>query len=353
MELIKNKIKNFCLYLIISVLGVMLIEFRDDLSLSISNALTMCADVLIPSILPFMILSAFVLVTGIFEKQNKITAFVMNKIFRLPVCAVTAVIFGLIGGYPVGARIIAGLYENGSINSSDARHLFAFCINAGPAFIISFAGKAVIGSEKAGHIIFAAVILSSLIVGFLYSRLKDVRNYDKLQTVANKIDYSSALVSSVTDSSSGIISVCTWVVAFSAFSGLVSHFITDDAMLGVYNSVAEVTSGLIPALKTGGVAFSAACIAFGGLSVACQVLPAIKKCGVKASEYLFFRIINSVLVYFITSFIMKITEISVFTGLQYEAQLHFAPASAALMIMCAVLIFDLASHDEKKLNIFG
>ena len=168
-----------------------------------------------------------------------------------------------------------------------------------------------------------------------------------------KEEISSALVASVTSAADGIISVCAWVIAFMAFSCAVQYFISDINIFNMYMSFAEVTSGVKYALKTGGVPFAAGCIAFGGGAVMCQLLPSIKKCGIKVYEYLFFRIINSISVYFFTSVLMKITKLTVPVVSQFSAQIHYAPASAALLIMCAVLIFDLASKDKKQLNIFG
>lgn len=353
MEIIKNRFKSFLFKVFVAVVGVMLIFLRNELKYAISDALILCADVLIPSLLPFMILASFAQISGIFERESKITSFVMNKIFRLPTAAVTAIIFGFTGGYPVGARIISQLYESGRISKADAGHLIAFCVNGGPAFIVSFAGGMIIGSQKAGYIIFVSVVLSSLLVGLVYARFKKKDNLQNFIPNTCKTDMSSALVASVTSASGGIISVCTWVIAFVSFSCVVQYFINDTDVLNVYLSLAEVTSGLESALKTGGVPFAAGCIAFGGGSVACQLLPSIKKCGIKVSEYLFFRIVNSILVYIFVNIFMKSINLSISVFSQFKAQIHFAPASAALLIMCAVLVFDVASNDKKQLDIFG
>lgn len=353
MELIKNRLKSFLLKLLVAVTGVMLIALREDVGEKISEALTLCADVLIPSLFPFMVLSSFALSLGIFEKNSRIMSFVMSKLFRLPSAAVSAVLFGFVGGYPVGARVILSLYEKGSISRDDARHLFAFCVNAGPAFIVSVAGGMIIGSVKAGYVMLFSVLLSSVIVGFVYARFKPKNNCAEPVAVISRADIADSLVSAVTGASTGILSVCAWVIAFVAFSAVVRYFINNCNILLLYESLSEVTSGLVSATKIGGIPFASACIAFGGVSVACQLLPAIKKCGIKVGEYLLFRIANSILSYIITSVMMKFVQISVPTLSQYQAQLHFAPASAALLIMCAVLIFDLSSQKQKQLKIFG
>lgn len=352
MELIKNRLKSFLIKLFVAVMGVMLITMRENAVLKISEALTMCADTLIPTLFPFMVLSTFALSCGVFEKQTKIASFIMNKVFRLPVTAMSAVIFGFIGGYPVGARVICKLYENDSISGEDARHLFAFCINAGPAFIVSVAGGLVLGSEKAGYIMFISVLLSSLLTGVIYPRIGKKNGLNLSKTVSLEKDISSSLVNAVTDAAGGIVSVCSWVIAFAGFSAVATYFIDNENLYKIYLSLAEISSGLKAASSIGGIPFLSGCIAFGGVAVTCQILPAIKKCGIKVCEYLFFRIINGISSCFITYLIMKFTDVSIYVVSQFDAKLHSAPASAALLIMCAVLIADVISHKDKQ-SIFG
>ena len=352
MEIIRIRLKSFFVKLAVAVTAVFLIMMREDIGDKISDALTMCGDTLIPTLFPFMVLSSFALSYGIFEKETKIASFVMNRIFRLPIAAVSAVIFGFAGGYPVGARVICKLYEKGSISREDAKHLFAFCINGGPAFIISFAGEIISGSEDVGYIIFVSVFISSLMTGIVYSRIKKKNSIAELKTDRTDQSISSSVVFSVTDATGGIISVCAWVIMFMVFSAVVAYFVNNEMLLKIYLSVAEITSGLEYSLSVGGIPFAAACIASGGISVFCQVLPAIKKCGIKVYEYLFFRIINSITVYCVTSLLIKIFDVTIPVVSEFDAQLHFAPASAALLIMCAVLIFDVVSDNERQ-NIFG
>lgn len=353
MDAVKHRLKSFFIKVVVAVSGVMLIALRNEVSAEISKALTLCADVLIPSLFPFMVLSAFAVSVAYQSKKNRIIAFIMSRIFRLPYAAFSAVIFGFLGGYPVGGRVISALYEKGSISSKDARHLFSFCVNAGPAFIVSVAGGVVTGSVTAGYAMFSAVVMSSFVVGVLYARMRRKTADECVCLPEKKITVGDSLVSAVTGSAYGILAVCGWVIAFSAFSVTVKFFLSESRIFGLYLSLSEITSGVYTAVSMGGLPFMAACISFGGLSVLCQLLPEIKKCGIKVYEYLFFRIVNSILSYFVTSLIMRFVDISIPTVSQYEAQLHFAPASAMLLVMCAVLIADLASVNRKKTGIFG
>lgn len=70
------------------------------------------------------------------------------------------------GGYPVGARTIAQLLEQGRIQPRTARRMLCFCINAGPAFVVSTVGAALYSSVQAGFCLLTAHLGASALVGF-------------------------------------------------------------------------------------------------------------------------------------------------------------------------------------------
>lgn len=337
----KTKIKKSLSLFVTVTVGFLLISQREAVGESISEGLSICGDVLIVSLFPFMVLSSFALSYGVFGGNGKISSFIMKKFFKLNGNCLPAVIFGFVGGYPVGARVISSLYESGKISRSDARHLFSFCVNAGPAFIVSAVGGMLLGSKEAGYIILFSVCVSSLLTGTVYARIKKKTDSSFKFDVSKKLTLSDALVNAVSSSASGMISVCSWVLVFSAFSSIVSVLTADYINTEFFYSIAEITSGVSYAVKLGGIPFAAACISFGGISVVLQNLPYIKKCGMKISEYLLFRIINGSLTYLISKIILMFADVPVSVYAQYTASIHYAPASASLMIMCAVLIFEI------------
>lgn len=342
----KMKIKKSVVMFTIVVFGFLLISERDSTVSAVSNALSICGDVLIPSLFPFMVLSSFAMNTGVFEFNGKILSFIMNKIFRLPTVCFPALLFGFIGGYPVGARVISSLYDEGEINTPDAKHLLVFCVNAGPAFAVSVAGSMLTGSKTVGYVVLFSVCISSLLVGIVYGRLKKQKEYIVFENARKEHPITECLVSAVSSSCSSILSVCGWVIAFSAVSSIVRQFMVNEKISLIYDAVSEVTSGLSSAAKLGSVPLVAACVSFGGICVLCQVIEYIKKCGMKIHEYLLFRIINSVLTFLVCKITLSVTDITVSVYSDMQPAIHFAPASAALMIMCAVLISDVTKINK-------
>lgn len=340
----KNKIKNSLLMFVIVIVGFLVICERKNVSQTVSESLNICGNIIIPSLFPFMVLSTFALNVGVFDVENKAVAFVMKKVFNLPYISFSAIVFGFVGGYPVGAKIVSELYESEKISSSDAKHLMSFCVNAGPAFIVSAVGEMILHSKKAGYLILISCCVSSLITGVLYARLKKVKDIAYQNKFSKKMSVSDGFVYSVSSSCNGIVSICGWILVFSVFSVIIRIFITNEKVEMIFDSLAEITTGLTSAVELGGIVFAAACISFGGICIAFQLLPYIKKCEMKITEYLRFRIFNAVLTFFVSKIIMSFTSVTVNVYSKIQPEIHFAPASAALMIMCAILIFNMVSQ---------
>lgn len=332
---IKRRITLPCIVLA----GACLIFLRDAVADGIRNALALSGEILIPSLMPFMVLSAFSAEVWNAEPGSS-AGVLMKKLFRLPAECLQVLFFGFTGGYPVGMSIAGRLYEKGSISKEEAEYLSCFCVNAGPAFIVTVAGGAAAGSVKAGVVLLCATAAASVITGLVYARFRLCRENGKALSVS-KTEPSAALVRAVKSSQENILSVCMWVSVFSVFTSVTAAFIKNETLLLVLSSVAEVTAGVSSAMQAGGLPLAAGVISFGGLSVMCQLIPVIKKCGIRIYKFLIFRIINGILSYYITELLLRFVDIEVQT-LADNALLfsNNAPASAALLIMGALLIFD-------------
>lgn len=336
-----EKLKEKIIFLVVIIFAVALILFRQQVGKGIQNGLSVVAEVLVPSLFPFMVLSSFSAESGVFERGNKLFSALMKFLFRLPADCFSVFYFGFTGGYPVGARVAVKLKEQNRLSDSDFAHIFSFCVNAGPSFVITATGERILGCAKAGYVIFASLCISSLITGIVYGRLKPSLITSEIKKCVRK-DFASALTDSVSSATAGILSVSAWVLLFSALMPVLELFIGNRKILLLVSAVSEVSSGIRAAAELGGIPFVSACIAFGGLSVAFQLLSAIKKCGVKVKTYFFFRIVNAVLSYSVTKIILCFVDVSI-DVFAYNAEIYSsnALASAALLVMSALFIFQI------------
>ena len=105
-----------------------------DGMLAVHYGLQLWSGALVPSLLPFLILSGFLVKSGMLQKLSG--RFQSSRI--LSVEGVFAVFAGFLCGFPSGARILGDLRRSGRISRDEAQTLVCFCNNAGPGFVVNY-----------------------------------------------------------------------------------------------------------------------------------------------------------------------------------------------------------------------
>ena len=235
-----------------------------------AEALILCGKSVIPALFPFLVVSSLLIALGFGEWVSPYLAGLMTPLFRLPGLASSALLLGLVGGYPIGAQTAADLYRQHLLTREEAERLLAFCNNSNPVFLISVLGVGVFGSVRTGVWLWLIHVLSALLVGLLFrghGKTADRRYNPPIPCRA--VSLPAALVAAVRSSAGGMLSVCAFVTLFyvvaAPLEALGPHLGT--ALVGVV----ELFS-LTPLLTPGffGFVLAAGCAGWGGLSVLCQ-----------------------------------------------------------------------------------
>lgn len=145
----KRRIRTDVCLILCGILVWFLADAR-QLRLEAVKALTLCAGTVIPALFPFMVITGLLVRLGFGQWLAPDMAGLMASLFRLPGCAGSALLLGLVGGYPIGARTAAELYASGDLTRQEAERLLTFCNNSNPVFLISVLGVGVFGSVRAG-----------------------------------------------------------------------------------------------------------------------------------------------------------------------------------------------------------
>ncbi|MBO7526348.1 MAG: hypothetical protein J6T74_00450 [Clostridia bacterium] len=155
-------------------------------SMASFKGLEVWAKILVPSLLPFFILTKLFASSGIIYDISNLFAPATKKLFKCP--PITAYIFfmSVITGYPVGSKLIADMYNNKNIDKYEAQRALAFCSNSGPMFILGSVAVGMFGNKKIGIIILISHIIGSILNGIIYrntgkNHTKKQKNEEKMQ----------------------------------------------------------------------------------------------------------------------------------------------------------------------------
>lgn len=226
----------------------------------VRTGLLNCANVLIPSLFPFMILAGLISRTSAGPLLSRCVGLITRPM-GLPERLGSVLLMSFVGGFPVGAQMLSEMFARREISRDTAERALCFCVNAGPSFLISAVGAGMLGSRTAGLVLLGAQLLSSLTVGFLHFHGGNIRLPPVLQTPSK-----DAFVESVRGAAAGMIGICAFVVAFSALAALLDAF-------GVFRLLTGVLASFFPALGerffsaalTGLLEVTNGCIAAAGL----------------------------------------------------------------------------------------
>lgn len=275
---------------------------------AVREGLALCGSVIFPSLFPFFVLSSLVVELGLSRLLGKLLQGAMRPLFRVNGACASAVVLGLVGGYPVGARTAAALYKSGQCSRDEARRLLAFCNNSGPAFILGVVGIGIFGSTRTGLLLYAVHLGAALLVGLVFRFYAPYRPDETSQPEPqfHSVSAGAAFTRAVTGALTGLLSVSAFVICFTVILQLLSLggiLGLADALLsrilslleldpslsaGLAAGLLELSSG-ITALGTGDPTHRLYAAAFllgwGGLSVHCQTMAALENSGLPTGTY--------------------------------------------------------------------
>ena len=257
----------FCVFMLLCA-----VVFPAEAAESIMSSLSLAVRRVVPSLFVFSALAALFARIGLFTRAGR-----LGRLFGLsPACTAVA-LCGLLCGFPTSAVCAHALWESGEAEAGEMRAVLPFCSNAGMAFVVGAVGGGMLGSRRAGYMLFLMQTVLSIVFILLFCRSKSTAAM--LPVRAKKESLSHALVASVSAAGGAMLAVCAFIAFFGAAADmicLVFPFVPP-FLRAVICSFFEISRGcaefsgaaeLSPLLRYVGVAFA---LGFSGVSVACQI----------------------------------------------------------------------------------
>ena len=117
---------------------------------------------LFPTLMPFMVLSNFIVYTGC-ARPIGIILTPLTRLLGLTQSAGYCILTGFLCGYPMGAYVCGNLNETGELDADTAAFLAPLCNNVSPMFMISYICMSCLGDRKYSACVAAILMLSAVL----------------------------------------------------------------------------------------------------------------------------------------------------------------------------------------------
>lgn len=253
------------LYLAVGIYLIFLLLCYPALSLQYaSTGLHLWLQKMIPTLLPFMILSGILIRMDLTEGAVRLVHPLLRLLFRTSPNGSYTLLMGFLCGFPMGARIVGELYGAGKLSKWEAQRLLAFCNNIGPIYFISFA-MPMLGIQKISgpfFIMYGIPLLYGFVLMRVFPHIKwkrqrrmtDAVNFHqttKIPQISGKSAKPSppsllaAADEAILSGLLGIAKLGGYMVFFNLLNILFvpfSHLPT--GLLGFYHCILEITGGI-------------------------------------------------------------------------------------------------------------
>lgn len=229
--------KTKILFIVLCI--VLILTFPSDAIAGAKGGVATCLWVVLPSIFPFMVLCKWLL--------NQMV--ISSKVYTW-----FCFIFGLITGYPMGAKLAIDGLNNGQVSKAQAQNILNSCTNCGIFFIVGAVGNGMLANNQLGWKLFFANMISAIAI-FAFNNRKN--EFESKKLLAR---YEAPLLSSL----KAISLVCGNIVLFSAYLKIIERFVPRFVL-----PMIEMTSGITYCLNS--PIILAFALSFGGICIASQV----------------------------------------------------------------------------------
>lgn len=327
-----KRFTNF-FFLIIILLALIGIIRNPRLSLESGyRGLLTWFNIIIPSLLPFFIVSEILRNIGFVDFLGKLLKPLMKFLFNVPGVSAFPFSMSLASGYPMGAKIVSDLRMNNTLSRIEAERTICFSSTSGPLFMLGAVSIGMLNNPAVAPLIIYPHYLGAITIGFIlsfYKRDKEpstitrkkIKNKNNIIVKIN-VDFSigQVLNNSVRNGLNSITLIGGFIIFYSVLTELLfaskffNHFIESTINTIPLNIDSDIIKGFIAGileLTTGCRLISNAnislvhkvliinfLIGWSGFSIHSQVLSFINNTDIDSKIYIFSKFLHGLLASF-------------------------------------------------------
>lgn len=276
----------------ILLLLLFLLRFPQESLDASREGMKLWLNTLLPTLLPFLILTGFLIHTDGIEKILSPFSGLWKTFLGLSPVGAYVFLLGMLCGYPMGAKLASDLFSHGKIDRREAEYLLTFTNQASPAFLITYLNHLCLEQQVSIQEIFLIMISANaicmVVFRFLVFRNRTVTKAEKIPGALSQTHENPKKETSTTRSPGTIIDVSImngfetitrlggYILLFSLISACIRHYWKwSPAICSLILGSLEITTGLYQ-LSLSGLPFeirypvSMALTAFGGFCILAQ-----------------------------------------------------------------------------------
>lgn len=284
-----------------AVIGAMILflAFPARYTECVLKGVSLWAVSVLPATFPFLFLTALFRRGKLFPRLTKIVS-PLSSLFRVSGAGGCAALISVLSGYPVGAKTVLDLYENGAIGKEEVFRVACLSSTTGPMFLVGAVGVRMFQSAAVGWIMFCSHLLAVWSVGFLF-RFTGKKSSLPVRLPKPQGDLYDVLSSSVLS----ILCVGGSIALFFAFGQMIADLgalagIENPVLTAVIRGMLEMTSGCALLSEHGtpvNAALAAFLVTFGGFCVLMQQIVYLSKANIKALPFLLVKLLQGALAF--------------------------------------------------------
>lgn len=267
----------------ILLLLLFLLRYPQEALNASRDGMKLWLNTLLPTLLPFLILTGFLIHTDGIEKILSPFSKIWKTILGLSPAGAYIFLLGMLCGYPMGAKLTSEMFACGKISQREGEYLLTFTNQPSPAFLTTYLAHVCleqrIPAKEIFLIIFTADAVCMVFFRFVIFRNQTVIKTDKIfsKKETSTISSPGSIIDvSIMNGFETITRLGGYILLFSLISACVRHYWKwSPAVCSLVLGTLEITTG-IHQIAQSGIPFeiqypiSMVFTAFGGFCILAQ-----------------------------------------------------------------------------------
>ncbi|HHV39263.1 MAG TPA: sporulation integral membrane protein YlbJ, partial [Tepidimicrobium sp.] len=173
----KNSFLNILFLIFILCILLAIIMHPNKTLKSASKGLNTWFNIVVPSLLPFFIISNILIEIGFVKLIGQLLEPLIRFLFNVSGAGAFSFSISAVSGYPVGAKIVSDMRQSGIISQSEANKMICFSSTSGPLFMVGTVATGMLGNPSLIPLIIYPHYLGAITLGVL------MRFYKKSNTI--------------------------------------------------------------------------------------------------------------------------------------------------------------------------